>query len=177
MSALKLCSIDSSSFICPAPWTRPWSYKTMTQDRKTRSDWQQSKGAHTGVQFMTLVFISFFTLINGTYSLLGLGPGCALGSWRNFRSCLEFWPLQPSPCLVSLIFWKMLSSSSRVPLCLLPLTFQRVPAVLLITFKNVPYIEHPVCVYTSNLFKHLTFWSKCELLLHLSSYNWMLMLQ
>lgn len=35
-----------------------------------------------------------------SYSLLGLGPGC-LGSWRNFHSCLEFWPLQPSPCLVS----------------------------------------------------------------------------
>ena len=112
-----------------------------------------------------------------SYSLLGLGPGCAQGSWRNFHSRLEFWPLQPSPCLVSLIFWKMLSSGNRVPLCLFPLTFQRVPAVLLITFRNVPYIEHPACVCTSNLFKHLTFWSKCELLLHLSSYNWMLMLQ
>lgn len=148
----------------------------MTWDRKTRSGWPQSKGAPTRVQFTTLVFVSFFTL---TYSLLGLGPGpgCAHGSWRNFRSCPEFCPLQPSPCLVSLTFWKMLSSGNRVPFCLLPLTFQRVPAVLLITFRNVPYIQHPVCVCTSNLFKHLTFWSKCELLLHLSSYNWMLMLQ
>lgn len=71
----------------------------------------------------------------------------------------------------------MRSFGNRVLLCLLPLAFQGVPAALLITFRNVPEIERTVSVCISNLFKHLTFWSKCELLLHLSSYDWMLMLQ
>lgn len=63
------------------------------------------------------------------------------------------------------------------PVCCSSHSSQRVPASPQIPCRNTPSLLCTVSVCISHLFKHLTSWSKCELLLHLYSYNWMLMPQ